>query len=317
MKQATELRAIMARGSKSFSLASQLLPAECRAEAAAVYAFCRRCDDAIDEAPRARQPAALAGLRGDLDALYAGEPQAEIVLAAFQEVVQARGIPREYPDELLEGMAMDVDARRYKDLGELALYCYRVAGTVGLMMCHVMGVKDDAALDHAVHLGIALQLTNIARDVAEDWDRGRIYLPDELLGADAAERLHRALGGPMPSALVGTVARATMRLLATADEHYCRADQGTRWLSLWNAIAIRSARWIYWGIGERVATQNGDPRRGRAVVPLGGKLRLLARAVALELRAAPRRLLDPRPTGLPRAVVLSVAGMRRASCEGP
>jgi phytoene synthase len=299
MSRAAELRAILAQGSKSFSLASHLLPAESRDAAAAVYAFCRRCDDAIDEVPRARQPEALARLRDELDAVYGGATPDDLVLAAFQDVVLAQRIPREYPADLIEGMATDVEGRRYRDLREVSLYAYRVAGTVGLMMCHVMGVKHDAALTHAVHLGIALQLTNIARDVAEDWDRGRVYLPDELLGQRDADALHAALGGPMPGALVDRVAGATTRLLAIADEHYRTADEGLRFLSLRHALAIRSARWIYWGIGERVAARRGDPRRGRAVVPLGDKLRLVSRAMVMELAAAPKRLLEPHGVRLP------------------
>jgi phytoene synthase len=191
-------------------------------------------------------------------------------------------------------MAMDVEGRRYRTMAELLLYCYRVAGTVGLMMCHVMGVRNDAALPHAVDLGIALQLTNIARDVAEDWQRGRIYLPDPHLGA-AADRLHRALGGPIPGELVGSVGVATRQLLATAERHYASADAGLRWLSSRHALAIRSARWIYGGIGRRVNQHGGDPGRGRAVVPGTTKLLLLAQAVGRELLASPVRWLSAAP----------------------
>jgi 15-cis-phytoene synthase len=302
VKKAVKLRAILAQGSKSFSLASAVLPPACRDAAAAVYAFCRRCDDAIDETPRHLQPAALAQLRAELAAVYTDEPQGDLVLAAFQEVVRAYRIPREYPAELVEGMAMDARGQRYRDIGELSLYAYRVAGTVGLMMCHVMGVKHDDALSHAVHLGIALQLTNIARDVAEDWNRGRIYLPDDHLGTDAADRLHGALSGPIPHAMLDPIAKATMRLVREADDYYRAGDEGLRWLSLRNAIAIRSARWIYWGIGERVATRRGDPQRGRAVVPLSNKLLFLAQAVAVELRSVPTRVGAWSPTYVPRTV---------------
>lgn len=286
--RARKLRAILAQGSKSFALASRLLPAASRDSAAAVYAFCRRCDDAIDEVPRSAQPDALVRLRDELDAVYAGRPQHDLALAAFQDVVRRRRIPREYPRDLLAGMAMDVEGRRYRRLDDLALYGYRVAGTVGLMMCHVMGVQHDAALQHAVDLGIALQLTNIARDVAEDWQRGRIYLPDDLLGS-AADPLHRALGAPMPGARVGDVAAATRRLIAAAERYYGSGDAGMPLLSLRHALAIRSARWIYWGIGDRVRRRDGDPRRGRAVVPLTAKLALVGHAVGQELAAAPAR----------------------------
>jgi phytoene/squalene synthetase len=102
--------------------------------------------------------------------------------------------------------------------------------------------------------------------------------------------------------LIDPVAKATMRLVREADDYYRSGDEGLRWLSLRNAVAIRSARWIYWGIGERVASRRGDPQRGRAVVPLGNKLRSLAQAVAIELRAVPTRVGARHPTHIPRAV---------------
>jgi phytoene synthase len=302
MSRAKELRAGFERGSKSFSLAGRVLSAETRDAAAAVYAFCRRCDDAIDEAPRERAPEGLGRLRRELDRVYAALPDDDPAIAAFQELAKARQIPKEYPAGLLAGMEMDVEGRRYRTVEDLSLYGYRVAGTVGLMMCHVMGVKADAALDPAIALGLALQWTNIARDVDEDWRRGRLYLPDDLLGEPAASRLHEALGGPMPADLVGSVAAATLRLLDVAEQHYRAADEGLRLLGLRDALAIRSARWIYWGIGERVRARGGDPRGGRAVVPLHEKLLLLSRGVLIELAATPRRIFDRRPVRLPSSV---------------
>jgi phytoene synthase len=287
--RAAKLRATLEHGSRSFSLATHLLPREHRDAVAAAYAFCRRCDDAIDRAPRAEQPAALARLRAELEALYQGAPHDDPALAAFGEVAQARRIPMNYPSELLDGLAMDVEGRRYRDLAELLGYCYRVAGTVGLMMCHVMGVRDDRALPHAVHLGVALQMTNIARDVLEDFRLGRVYLPDDHLGAEPAARLHAALGGPLPRPLAAPVAAATLRLLEAADAFYQSADEGLLWLSPRDAFAIRAARWIYWAIGARVRAVRGDPWQGRAVVPAAGKARMVARALAAELGALPAR----------------------------
>ncbi|HVJ81428.1 MAG TPA: squalene/phytoene synthase family protein, partial [Planctomycetia bacterium] len=158
--KAAECRRVIARHSKSFDLASRLLAPRARDAGVAVYAWCRRCDDAIDDALPADQPAALARLRAELDAIYAGHEQSELVPAAFQEVAFERGIPKLYPEELLAGMEMDVLDRRYANDAELFRYCHRVAGVVGLMMCHVLGVSSDAALPHACHLGMAMQLTN-------------------------------------------------------------------------------------------------------------------------------------------------------------
>src|SRR5690606_24146896 len=99
----------------------------------------------------------------------------------FAAIMRERGIPRRYPAELLAGLAMDAAGHRYEDAADLRLYCFRVAGVVGLMMSHVMGLADERALADAARLGIAMQLTNICRDVREDWARGRLYLPRALL----------------------------------------------------------------------------------------------------------------------------------------
>lgn len=312
MSRTSELRRILAEGSRSFSLAGRLLPEATLDDAAALYAWCRRADDAVDDSPPSEQPAALARLEQELDTLYGGSVPAPsgrdvtghdaLVLEAFAELVDRRRIPRLYPAELLTGMEMDVRGTHYRTLDDLRLYAYRVASTVGLMMCHVLGVKDDAALRPAAHLGVALQFTNISRDVQEDWGLGRLYLPDSLLGAAAAP-LHEALGsGPFPDDHADAAAEATQRLLQEAEAYYASADRGLESLPLQAAMAIRSARWIYRGIGVVVAEQGHDPRAGRAVVPTPRKLGLLARASGSELVRVPRRMLSSRGGRPPRAV---------------
>ncbi len=180
-------RATISHHSKSFALASALLGRRVRDQTAIVYTWCRRADDAVDAAssdPRT----ALAQLRLELDDVYS-QRAVDPVLAAFAEVVRDRAIPRCYPDELLAGMAMDVESTRYRTLDDLITYCWRVAGVVGLMMSHVFGVSTNSALPRAVHLGIAMQLTNICRDVVEDWERGRLYVPDAVLERHGAAGL--------------------------------------------------------------------------------------------------------------------------------
>ncbi|MCA9565215.1 MAG: phytoene/squalene synthase family protein, partial [Myxococcales bacterium] len=198
-----ECNAIIAANSKSFHLASRLLPEDVRQRAVVIYAWCRRVDDAIDECPPGTEQEALARLHDELNAVYAepgdsqGESQVDIdhdvILRAFRSVVRERRIPRQYPADLLEGMRWDVEGRRYRTIETLYHYCYCVAGTVGLMMSHVMGVRRESALRNATHLGMAMQLTNICRDVVEDWQRGRLYLPESWLAEvgepDLAERL--------------------------------------------------------------------------------------------------------------------------------
>ncbi|MEM1414758.1 MAG: phytoene/squalene synthase family protein [Myxococcota bacterium] len=292
-------RASLEANSKSFALAARLLPRRCRDEAAVVYAWCRYVDDAIDEAPRGEAAVALERLETELDAVFAapsgparfaGSPEA-IVLEAFQEIVWRRAIPRLYPGELLAGMRMDVDDVAYPDDETLLRYCHRVAGVVGLLMCHVMGLRGAIALEKAAHLGWAMQLTNICRDVLEDWERGRLYLPDDRLAAAGAPGLRLRLGGRFPDDAAGPVARVVEDLLAEAERYYASADAGLEALSWRNAMAVRTARLVYSAIGERIADQDHDVRRGRAFVSRAGKLALVRDAAVASAQQLPRRTL--------------------------
>jgi phytoene synthase len=274
---------VIARHSKSFDLASRLFPRARRDEVAALYAWCRACDDAIDLAPATAHGPAVEALRVRLQSVYAGTPQGDPVLACFQDVVQRRRIPIEYPLGLLDGMAMDVENTRYDTIDELLVYCWRVAGTVGLMMCHVMGISDERAAPHAAHLGIGMQLTNVCRDVSEDWQRGRVYVPRELLPAALADWLEAHARAPVRPRLPATarepLAAAVRRLLALADRYYDSADAGLAWLEPRSALAVRTARLVYAEIGRCIEAQGCDPTQGRAVVPTGRKLRLLGHAL--------------------------------------
>lgn len=285
---------VLARKSKSFALAARLLPAGVADDVAVVYAFCRHVDDAIDLG--AATPEALQGLRDQVESIYAGAPQADPMLGAFQQVARRRAIPRAYVDELIDGMEMDVRRARYRSLQDLLLYCHRVAGTVGLMMCHVMGVRSPAALRRAAHLGIAMQLTNICRDVAEDWQNARLYLPSNLLGPLAP----CVAAGPFPDRLREHARRATAALLGEAERYYRSADAGVEMLGWRCALAVRTARLVYAAIGERVEQQDCDPLAGRAVVPFWRKLLLVAAAVLQGLA----RLPIPQPAARPPQAVL-------------
>jgi phytoene synthase len=282
-------RAVLAQHSQSFALAGRLLPADRRDDAAILYAWCRRADDAIDHSAPSSKPLRLAELRRELAAIYHGEPQTEPLLAAFASLVRTREIPREYPDALLDGFETDLEFVRFRALPELMLYAYRVAGVVGLMMCHVLGVSHEGAKRNAAHLGIAMQLTNICRDVAEDWALGRLYLPEDLLvavGAPALDPASRQGLGPARAEL-GLVLE---KVLALADEYYRSGDRGLFALQTRSAIAVRAARLVYSSIGRELARRNYDVLAGRAVVSRGRKLWLVARAVFEELsqRLIPR-----------------------------
>jgi len=271
----------LAHHAKSFNFASRVLPRGSRAEAAVLYAWCRAADDAIDLAPRESCRENLALLERDLDGVYAGRPQTDLVLAAFQEVVKARQVPRGYPSELLAGLAMDIEKDRYANLDELLQYCFRVAGTVGLMMCHVLGVSDPRALRRAAHLGIAMQLTNICRDVREDWERSRLYLPLDLLAEAGAPGLDAHLGGEFPATARGAVIKVVQRLLGEADTYYRSGDCGISALCPRSALGVRTARLVYAAIGGRIAARRYDVLDGRAFVPLARKLVLLVKAVVI------------------------------------
>jgi phytoene synthase len=263
--------ATIQRHSRSFSLAARLLPADARADAVVVYAWCRRADDAIDRAQGEPPAQALRRLRRELEELHAGGKPEEPLLSAFRDVLQARQIPLRYPLDLLDGMEMDVRGVEYRSLDQLLEYCYRVASTVGLMMCHVMGVSHPDALRPAAHLGIAMQLTNICRDVAEDWENGRLYLPADVLHRHGLPAL-RLRPGAFPSAAIEGCRGVLRELLGIADRYYCSSDSGLPYLSPRCALAVDVSRRVYSGIGRHLARQNYDVGAGRARVPRHEKL---------------------------------------------
>jgi uncharacterized protein (DUF2141 family) len=146
-------------------------------------------------------------------------------------------------------------------------------------MCHVMGAKSPEALAHGKDLGIAMQLTNIARDVLEDWQRDRLYLPNDLLQEHGAGHLEVALGSPFPKSCAPATSRATATLLSWADEYYASGDRGLRYLSFRCAAAVYAARLVYSSIGNVLRRRDCDPFSGRAVVPKAKKLALAMRAL--------------------------------------
>ncbi len=294
MTHAVELaRKSIAQHSKSFSLAARLLPVRARDTARVVYAWCRRADDAIDLCPRDGLDAAAQALFDELDVVYSGKSHPDPIVQAFAEVVREINIPKEYPLELLRGMRMDADDTRYDSWDDLLLYCHRVAGTVGLMMCHVLGVRDARALRNAAHLGIGMQLTNIARDVAEDWQRGRLYVPNQLLARTGAPGLARELGGQMPASAGPALAEAVRHLVAEAEHYYRSADEGLEALDSRCAWAVGTARAVYADIGRELARRAYSVEAGRVHVGTARKLFLSALAGLRALVNRPLLSLSP------------------------
>jgi phytoene synthase len=232
-------------GSRTFHAASLVLPRAVRAPA-------REAADGAHDA--------VAALHRRLDAVYAGAPDAADL--GFADVVMRFAIPRDLPASLIEGFAWDAQGRRYDDLHDLHAYATRVAGSVGAMMAIVMGTRSREALARACDLGIAMQLSNIARDVGEDARNRRVYLPLAWLrdeGIDADEWLAQPRHSP-------ALARVVMRVLDEASRLYRSAGAGIAHLPAGCRAGIGLAARLYEEIGREVARRGGDSVASRAVV---------------------------------------------------
>lgn len=264
--------AMMRGGSRTFFAASRLLPPRVRAGAIALYAFCRVADDLVDQ-PGGGQ-ASVEVLHERLDRIYAGTPLDVVEDHALSLLVQECGLPRHLLDALLEGFAWDAQARRYETIEDVHAYGARVAGSVGAMMSWVMGARQPHTLARACELGVAMQLTNIARDVGEDARNARLYLPRQWLreaGVDVEAWLREPVFTP-------GVRRVIERLLQEADRLYRQSQAGIGELPADCRAAILSASLIYGEIGHQLRREGGDSVNHRTVVSTRRKLVLLAGA---------------------------------------
>lgn len=265
-KPTTDIR----RGSKSFALASLAFGRRERHAAWALYAWCRFADDEVDEAHDPK-----AGLR-ELEVALERE-QGDYPWPGFFALMREYRIPKRYAADLLLGFEMDVEKRVYRNREDLLDYCYCVAGTVGLMMSHVMGLRRPEALSNAVALGQAMQLTNVARDVMEDWARGRVYVPGVL----------------DPYADPSATKRAVDDLLDHAELLYARGLDGVRDLRFRAAIAVTAALFIYREIGRRIRRGSASVLQTRVVISKPRKLLLFTLATGRVLLSLPSRLRRP------------------------
>lgn len=266
-----------AAGSKSFYFATRFFPPELARSAHAVYWFCRTTDDLVDECPtldqgRSDLEAWDLALRDALRTRTSEQP----VLRLFLDAVEKHAIPAEYAFELIEGMRMDLNGQRYETFSDLRVFCYRVASTVGLMMSHVIGFAQPAqmaaGLRYAEDLGVAMQLTNILRDIGEDLGRGRLYLPaGEMAEFGVTEQELRA----------GRISPAFQRLMAfqiaRARDYYQRAQPGIPMLNAQGRFAVRIAAEVYARILRQIEANGMDSLAHRAVVPAREKYWLTAR----------------------------------------
>jgi 15-cis-phytoene synthase len=221
----------------------------------ALYGFCRMADDLVDTASLPRQVANELARR--LDNIYAGQPEDNPTDRAFADVVLRFAIPRAIPDALIEGFQWDAENKHYKTLSDVTDYGVRVAGTVGVMMSLIMGERRPEALTRAIDLGVAMQFSNIARDLEEDAKLGRIYLPSDWNAANAAGRL-----------------------VDEAELSYDRAASGIALLPRSCRASINAARLLYREIGRAAKQQD---HKCRAIVPLGRKLVLIGKAILQSL----------------------------------
>ena len=282
-------RASIQRGSTSFAAAARLFDPRIREDAYMLYAWCRHCDDEIDGQVMGHGAVGLdpvlagrklAELEDKTRRAIAGEPTNDAAFAAFQRVALRHGIPARHPLDLMQGFRMDVEGRTYRTLQDTLLYAYHVAGVVGVMMAQVMGVRDIATLRRASDLGLALQLTNIARDVIEDAKGGRVYLPAEWLGTAAGNPA--AVADPAARAVVFA---ATERLLAEAEPYYASARWGLKALGFRSAWAVAAAHGVYRQIGLRVRAAGPAGMDRRATTGAATKLALVLRGGLVAARA--------------------------------
>lgn len=268
-----EHQEIIKKGSKSFSMASLFFSEKEKIASWKLYSWCRHSDDLIDEAPdRLIMAKRLTYLREQTQSLSHRKPS-DFYMNGLYEVIHSFQLPLKYPLDLLRGMEMDVAGRRYQNMRELEEYCYCVAGAVGLMMCHILGIRDEVALSHAVSMGNAMQLTNIARDIWEDHQRGRLYLPLEWLEEKGIgeedileERNQRFL------------IEFQERLLKRSDELYEEGMRGLRFLSLRSSWAVLIAAMIYSDIGRVIRTNPISSLKTRAIVSRPRKMFLVLKS---------------------------------------
>lgn len=291
-------RAALRQGSRTFLAASLMLPREVREAACALYAFCRMADDAVDDGTD--EHGAVSILRERLSRTYdLSIPVRSLAMAsdrALAAVAANFDIPRALPEALIEGFAWDAEGRRYETLEELQGYAARVAGSVGAMMALLMRVRSRDAVARACDLGVAMQLSNIARDVGEDAAMGRLYLPRQWM-REAGIEPDAWLAQPVFTPALGSVVK---RLLQAADTLYAGVGTGVAQLPLFCRPGINAARFLYADIGWMVERADGDSVSRRAVVPTARKIWSLGRAL---LAVRPRRAAAPWPV-LPANVFL-------------
>lgn len=285
---------ILRHHARSFSWGGFFLPRQQLLQAARLYHFCRVCDDLADlEGEQELARSELRQVQASLRAAAQGQRPAfqPVYLQAFLATAAETGMQLHFAESLIEGLLQDIAGPRIETLGDLLHYCYQVAGTVGGMMCPILGVQDPEALPFAVDLGIAMQLTNICRDVREDAENQRVYLPESLLQVYGLSQRDLLLGQVSARRLAPVV----QALLNLAERYYQSGFAGMVYIPSRARLAILVAARVYRGIGLKIAAADYDSWSGRQILSPGAKalqvLQALGQFPTLSSRAASGRLL--------------------------
>lgn len=259
--------AVTAEHSRTFYMASALLPDSKRRAVRALYAFCRVSDDLVDGG----QPEPMAKLLAWQErSLSTHPPEDDLVALAWADTRARYRIPRRYAEQLIEGVGRDLEQVRYESFEELSAYCYGVASTVGLMAMHIIGFEGREAIPYALKLGVALQLTNILRDISEDWQAGRVYLPQQELKEFGLDEQDLARGK------IDTRWQAFMRFQIERNRKlYQEAAPGIGLLERDGRFAIAAAADLYQAILDDIEAHQGDVFTRRAHITKWGKIRKL------------------------------------------
>jgi len=262
---------ITAQHSRSFYFASGFLPEEKRSAVRALYAFCRTVDDIVDEPSDARQDSQLDYWRTMVET--ASFADNDLVAAAWADTLSRYHIPRHYALQLIDGVARDLSQSRYQTFDELATYCYSVASTVGLMSMYIVGFTNPEAVPYAIKLGVALQMTNILRDVGEDYKNGRLYLPREELA------FHSIREADIAEGRITNNWRQFMRFqIDRTRQLYEESWPGIKMLERDGQLAVGAASVFYQGILDEIERKDYDVFTGRASLSTWGKVRRMLRA---------------------------------------
>lgn len=271
---------VLSKHAKSFRWAAVFLAQDARRDAALLYAFCRLVDDIVDEgSSQDEAEAELLAIEKDLERSVPQNP----LLARFREIAERRGFGLGPALDLIRGMRSDLGPVRVQSAEELELYCYRAAGTVGLMMAGTLGAARPEAQRYAASLGMAMQLTNICRDVLEDMARDRLYLPENILqkhACDCEQLMAGSARRDWDNHLTQGLVRTVHELLARAEHLYSFSSQGFKMIPWRSRLAVLVAALLYREIGRTLLKfRAGNPLLGRVVVSPLRKCRLLFEAI--------------------------------------